>query len=117
MTTKHTPGPWIGAGPSFGDPLPRYTTEIITESEDENGEVRSICELPVAHHDDENEANARLIAAAPELLSALAGMLAIVNDSQSVAGYHLNGELEPWDGFPEIERARAAIAKATGEQA
>ena len=79
MTTKHTPGPWIGAGPSFGDPLPRYTTEIITESEDENGEVRSICELPVAHYDDENEANAHLIAAAPELLEAVIELKDVCN--------------------------------------
>lgn len=96
MTTKHTPGPWIGAGPSFGDPLPRYTTEIITESEDENGEVRSICELPVAHHDDENEANARLIAAAPELLAALQAFI---------------------DGGYDRETAITAIAKATGDAA
>lgn len=96
MTTKHTPGPWIGAGPSFGGPLPRYTTEIITESEDENGEVRSICELPVAHHDDENEANARLIAAAPELLAALQAFI---------------------DGGYDRETAITAIAKATGDAA
>lgn len=94
MTTQHTPGPWIGAGPSFGDQLPRYTTEIITEYEDEDGEVRSICELPFAHHDDENEANARLIAAAPELLVALQAFI---------------------DGGYDREIAIAAITKATGK--
>ena len=103
MTTKHTPGPWIGAGPSFGDPLPRYTTEIITESEDENGEVRSICELPVAHHDDENEANARLIAAAPALLAALIGMADLYDTDDGCRT------------LPQYVAARAAIAKAKGE--
>ena len=57
-----TPGPWIGAGPSFGDPLPRYTTSMVTEWEDEDGD-RTICEFGYAHHDEENEANAALIAA------------------------------------------------------
>lgn len=66
--SKHTPGPWIGAGPSFGDPLPRYMTEIVTEWEDEDDERVLICALPFHHHDDENEANARLIEAAPEML-------------------------------------------------
>ena len=98
--SKHTPGPWIGAGPSFGDPLPRYTTEIVTEREDEDGAATSICELPFHHHDDENEANARLIAAAPDLLEALQDM---VSDHASLSD-------------ATLAFARAAIAKATGEQ-
>lgn len=53
--------------------------------------------------------NAGLAEAARQALEALAGMLAIVDDSQAVAGYHLNGELEPWEGFPEVEEVRAAI--------
>ena len=99
MSAKHTPGPWIGAGPSFGDPLPRYTTEIVTEWEDEDGEALSICSLPFRHHDDENEANARLIAAAPELLEALKELTGHINE-------RFSGGV--WD------RARAAIAKAEG---
>ena len=99
--SKHTPGPWIGAGPSFGDPLPRYTTEIVTEREDEDGAATSICELPFRHHDDENEANARLIAAAPELLEAL--MLYVNDDNQT----HTDRERKAI--------ARAAINKATRE--
>lgn len=50
-----------------------------------------------------------LTQAAQQALEALAGMLAIVDDSQAVAGYHLNGELEPWEGFPEVEEVRVAI--------
>jgi len=94
--TRHTPGPWIGAGPSFGGPLPRYTTEITTEYEGAEGEVISICELPFAHHDDENEANARLIAAAPDLLEALKTIVE-------------NGGIGPEDMFHD---ARDAIRKA-----
>lgn len=53
----------------------------------------------------EMEANARLIAAAPELYEALDGLLAVVNvriDDPRTA---------------QFDAARAALAKATGEQA
>ena len=101
--SKHTPGPWIAAGPSFGDPLPRYTTEIVTEREDEDGAATSICELPFHHHDDENEANARLIAAAPELLELL----------REAAGYTRHPDYD-WP-VEFSRRVDAAFAKATGE--
>jgi hypothetical protein len=63
LLEQATPGPWIGAGPSFGDPLPRYTTDMVTEWEDDDGHSPTICEFGYAHHDEENEANAALIAA------------------------------------------------------
>lgn len=101
--TKHTPGPWIGAGPSFGDQLPRYTTEIVTEWEDEDDQRPMICTLPFRHYDHENEANARLIAAAPELLEALETCLVLMDYGGT------------WT-VEEQNTARAAIAKAKGEQ-
>jgi len=105
--SKHTPGPWIGAGPSFGDPLPRYTTEIVTEWEEDDNRV--ICELPFDHHDDENEANARLIAAAPELLEALKRLMQVGRAYCICYDYSDESE-DAWD------YAETAIAKAEGEQ-
>ena len=101
---KHTPGPWTGAGPSFGDPLPRYTTEIVTEWEGDDDDVICICELPFSHYDDENEANARLIAAAPDLLAAMQGLLRGIFDGPDEANAAML-----------IAKARDAINKATGE--
>lgn len=46
------------------------------------------------------------------LRAALQGMLAIVNDSRGVAGYHLNGDTAEWDEFDEVDAANAAIAAA-----
>lgn len=57
-----------------------------------------------------------LIAAAPDLLDALRGLLAIVSDSDGVAGYHRNGEVAAWDEFPEVAAALDAVFKATGQE-
>ena len=102
MSTQHTPGPWICAGPSFGDTLPRYTNVIMTDWEHEDDGYIEICELPFNYHDDENEANACLIAAAPDLLSALNAMLT-----------HMGMDEDEWNK-PTFDQARAAIVKATG---
>ena len=99
MSTQHTPGPWIGAGPSFGDPFPRYTTSIVTEREHDDEGIVDICELPFHHRDDENEANARLIAAAPDMLEFLQALNRIGG-----LGLDVHRQLD------------ALIAKATGEQ-
>lgn len=54
-------------------------------------------------------------APADRLREALAGLLAIVDDSRGVAGYHLNGAIADWDEFPEVESARAMLAAAPAQ--
>lgn len=102
METKHTPGPWVkDYGNTIGHiksiakhedratpTLCRYDTEYIASS------------IP----EEEREANGKLIAAAPDLLSSLIECLAGVKE--------LNGEYQ--DGWSDIiTRAEAAIIKAT----
>ncbi|CAG2126837.1 hypothetical protein LMG31506_00197 [Cupriavidus yeoncheonensis] len=58
-------------------------------------------------------AEERARAAAQVLLSALTGMLSIVDDSDGVAGYHLNDQVAAWAEFEEVSAARAAVAQAT----
>lgn len=102
-TTQHTPGPWelwnhaetdqIAVGPKIGgvavaDVCIANGQGIVTHSTIDRG-----------------QANARLIAAAPELLAALEILLPIV---ESLV---LDGEKEH---FQAQEEARAAIAKAKG---
>ena len=52
--------------------------------------------------------------AAPQILRALKSLLAIVDESRAVAGYHLSGEEAAWSDFPEVHVARAAVAAAEG---
>lgn len=46
-----------------------------------------------------------------KIREALAGMLAIVDESRGVEGYHFDGDIAAWDEFPEVEAARAALAE------
>ena len=95
----HTPGPW----------------ELKAESEHLGGRVRKLQVL--ASHglagnrelfcrfgpDDTDKANARLIAAAPELLAALEDLVQCSPD-----------DIDSWGFNDALAKARAAIAKAKG---
>jgi hypothetical protein len=102
---KHTHGPWTD---STIDP---YTFAINAPGGDSDLGYRSWAELATVYgsKDDgipghrKGEANARLIAAAPELLEALASFVFVLD--------HGNGP----DLRKAYERGKAAIAKAEGE--
>ncbi|HEX3941609.1 MAG TPA: hypothetical protein VHX11_09025 [Acidobacteriaceae bacterium] len=88
--TKHTPGPWS-----------RYNEERCSNIFLESHCHGSVCKIANNLH---AEANARLIAAAPELLEALERLIAR-------AGENLRGGMM----WSEITQAKAAIRKAKGE--
>lgn len=91
--TKFTPGPWYamaGQGP-ISDQAAVFDEgdDLIADCRPIDDDVRSV---------EENQANARLIAAAPDLYAALEGVIAVA-DRRTV----------------EFDAARAALAKARGE--
>lgn len=97
MSAKHTPGPWIIREGDFDE----SEFVITTEARQELGIV-SICEINVYFDGDigaEQKACARLIAAAPELLSFVKEWL----DRQGSDENYMT------------TKARKAIFKATGE--
>ena len=100
MNTKHTPGPWLAIG--YGTKVVQLSPADLNKAHDQFPAIVDT----TSGHDlmpyEEACSNARLIAAAPDLLAALNGVLDMLSDNQlqSVAG----------------ERARAAIAKATEVQ-
>ena len=93
--TTHTPAPWgieIAAdGMNKWVGCPRYS-------------VATIAELPNKVNIGEADANARLIAAAPELLEALTNLCGLAEKRP--------GSLHEYKAA--VDSARAAIAKATG---
>jgi len=97
QTTGHTPGPWVYE--------PYESDAYRVKSEDYGG--IALLHDPIRHDQglmDEVEADARLIAAAPDLLERLI-----------VATDWLADKGVPFDHV-EMMRIRAAIAKATGEE-
>ncbi len=98
MSKRHTPGPWILAG----------KTTISNEGGD-------FCLANVGTYSieaDEAEANAKLIATAPELLAALESFLR----APSIGSNGPGSSTIVVQDF-NFRAARAAIAKAKGEQA
>ncbi len=100
--TEHTPGPWEWYWRVNDDNL---EADCGVLSDVKSGRARSICRCPRFEAEDQWRANARLIAAAPDLLAALKKIE------------------EHWGGTPEdlmlpplslMFDVRQAIAKADG---
>ena len=110
--SKHTPGPWVALY------QPGRDAEIATVSW-----VGEWCVgvntpgFPGCNYRDtkwgDTEADARLIAAAPDLLEAIKGLLEVHGVRQDSADIGLVNQ--SWVDISDL--ARAAVAKATGAQA
>lgn len=85
---KHTPGPWHTAG------------EQGVQIRSKRDQIAKVWTM----RGNEWKANARLLAAAPELLAALKGMLEVFGDEFGIGDSSV------------CDDARAAIAKATGTE-
>lgn len=107
MSMKHTPGPWKIAGE-------HADRQTFIYALNKRGTNRFWFDIQSGLTDDkqrtsvaELSANARLIAAAPELLDALKDCIQLMKlDLECLAFVQ-----------PELKKAMAAIEKATGEQA
>jgi hypothetical protein len=94
---KHTPGPWlIQQGDEWADGI------VTLHGHNEDGTPMYWTVASYNRRRDEAEANARLIAAAPEMLETLKAMA----EGCSVPADDVQRAIR--------DRARAAIAKATG---
>ena len=115
--SKHTPGPWeyvpstehhgpyvtTGADMTYGDIADCYVMSKPAEWSTRNGGDSK----PIPHQHERADANARLIAAAPDLLEAATAALGMLTGN-------LDGD---WDSDVDpVVMLRAAISKATGEQ-
>ena len=98
MQTQHTPGPWFITGGAT-----RYIEARIGDGLIQEVAACGPTMADVRGYGQQQEANARLIAAAPDLLEALIEL--------ADCGAEAWGEDRPC-----VKWARAAIAKATGEQ-
>ena len=97
--SNHTPAPWLlfDTDKRFVYALNEYGTNVFQAH---------VCGPNTKM--EELEANARLIAAAPELLEAL------VNAGNLLHGMELRGMITHMDDIAIVEAVRASIAKAKG---
>ena len=103
-TAKHTPGPWV-VDEVYEDEAGQETLGIYAE---EGGYVAGIHCGPDATIDEQDKANATLLAAAPAMYEALKGMVSMY-DSLNKSNKH--------DGACPCYhcQARAALAQAEGK--
>ena len=104
-SAQHTPGPW-----HFSASLGKPTNHAVYERR----ALRTVVNLAPEFGLRESEANARLIAAAPDLLAALAGCAAALKEAGkdfAVANRHA---ARPNLYELHEQTARAAIARAKG---
>jgi len=108
MTTQHTPGPWykMEGGMSIKGDIPNLI-QIYAPNDD----LEMICQVwkdgHLIHRTQDHKANARLIAAAPELLEALTALLTCTE---------LNMDDMEQETRELIDQAQAVILKATGDK-
>lgn len=112
--SNHTPGPWI-----IGTD-PRYPAEPCVDAV-VDGVVWHIalCHMGLGPDDSSAEANARLIACAPELYAALKEVLpALRNEVERLSATHAEGSSDKVSTFRKAktryEAALAAIEKTDG---
>jgi hypothetical protein len=111
MEAKHTPEPWFSPARSFGT---RYVEARIG-----GGLLQEVAACGPTEQPLQQEANARLISAAPELLEALRELLIDMQIAQSNMTDAAKRDRH-WVGCaeaiqPRVDAAKSAIAKATGE--
>ena len=103
MSAQHTPGPWQvnTAGTSSPWPENYKVTEVYVYAPDTQDDVAICADVIDPLTQEPSEANARLIAAAPDLLAHLQHVVRFFD------------QINPAD----VARYRAVIAKATGSEA
>jgi hypothetical protein len=98
MKTQHSSAPW-----KWDD---QYDSIL--------SEAGIVCKIATGEDKREEDANARLIAAAPDLLKACESMLDWMEFTIPRLGKTPSGSIERMNWGGPISRARDAIAKATG---
>lgn len=123
MSTKHTPGPWT---------VHHKMRDCVTFDGRDGMENLFLCNVD-GYYACQSEADARLIAAAPELLATLQNLLGVLEQVSLESGIcccgdsmknhaspmycgHSEVDSGEYYGQMAIGDAQKAIAKATGEQ-
>lgn len=108
MSKKHTPAPWTGDEHGITS---KSMPDVFFGDNKQYSRSYIVCQ-PWLYSDPQGEelkANARLIAAAPDLLESVQALLTVIDEMKS----DVPGQDCEWNDC--VALARTAIAKATGE--
>lgn len=116
MTTKHTPGLWAVTKAKHGVDMGHYFVALVAPDRND----RALVVHAERGDDVQGDANANLIAAAPELYHALDDLFTDMIIAQGNMRDAAKRDTR-WEGCaeeiqPRIDAARAALAKARGSQ-
>ncbi len=107
MSAKHTPGPWVFSSNlregGIARIMPSYRQRFC------------IATIPTGNDTDAKEADARLIAAAPELLGALKSARQTLDSLRNALHYGKEQSRGNQVCIERLSEIDAVIAKATGE--
>ena len=108
---NHTPAPWILDHNGHVYSQPHYQRADFTDKEGKTVEyMAGLVALPYGVNGMDHDANARLIAAAPDLLAALIELITVEDARFNMENHGLPDGVE----LTNLIAARAAISKATG---
>ena len=117
MDSKHTPGPW-----KFGWETNKKDWGIVTDGGGNiiaNVNTKTGPDLPpLVPRKMPADANAKLIAAAPDLLAVCRQLADLLEDPSTELENKCkdtSGMIQVWVSVSDVRQARAAIAKAEGE--
>ena len=110
MNAKHTPGPWA-VGHEMNSERPGSVPVVAMVRDSLGGKMHVAFVNGMAG---EQEANARLIAAAPDLLRALMAIVENADKGFSVTTWTGLDGIADAGTVANVDAARAAIARATG---
>lgn len=113
--SKHTPGPWNVDPDCWGD-IQADGAEIATVFDSDDFGCEYLISGSITASEDEAKANARLIAAAPDLLAALSHLFDCLPVGDKGRRMFPTSTLHAADLNRALDIARAAISKAEGEQ-
>jgi len=96
------PGPWIGAGPSFGGPRPVYIASVIVDREGDDDDCFDVCQAPTGERESSTDNLTYIAAANPQTILQLIELLKEMGEAISSA---LS------DDRPYITKCEEALAK------
>jgi hypothetical protein len=116
MVTQFTPGPWIAEDEEFSENGDYTEPQVFSCADQDNPKI--ICSLAVRNC---MEANAHLIAAAPEMYEALRGaevmLRALLVSTPCTVSTNDSGKFRNVNSFGVLKEVQEALAKADGKQA